>query len=58
MIIMNKFDEINQIKTPQPWIDEIITGNHVPSNKNKIIKIKYVLTIILLIITKLYTSIL
>lgn len=48
---MNKFDEINQIKTPQPWIDEIITGNHVPSNKNKIIKIKYVLTILLLIIT-------
>lgn len=48
---MNKFDEFEQIKTPANWID-LVTDNNFKITKNKkIIRAKYTLAVLLIIIT-------
>lgn len=47
---MNRFDEFKQAKTPTSWINGVVANNVKSSNKVKIIKIKYILVIISIVI--------
>lgn len=47
---MNRFDEFKQIKTPANWIDDVAAYNFISSNKIIIIKVKYILVIISIVL--------
>lgn len=49
-VFMNRFDEFKQIKTPANWIDDVAAYNFISSNKIIIIKVKYILVIISIVI--------
>lgn len=54
---MNRFDEFKRIKTPTNWINDVAGYNFKSSNKVKIIKIKYILVIISIVIALVVSTI-
>lgn len=47
---MNRFDELDRIKTPADWKKLVIKNNFIVSKKTNMIKIKYFLAIFLIVI--------